>query len=69
MSPTFISVEVVNALSTSLDVQVRREGDTNVYGMDFKLGKVDHVMEVVGFLTLDGPSCLGYRPGSHVHYL
>ena len=57
-----VGASVVNALSTSLDVQVRREGDTNVYGMDFKLGKVDHVMEVVG-------QSQPHEHGTTVHFL
>ena len=57
-----VGASVVNALSTSLDVQVRREGDTNVYGMDFKLGKVDHVMEVVG-------QSRPHEHGTTVHFL
>ena len=35
-----VGASVVNALSTNLDVKVMREDDENVYGMDFKLGKV-----------------------------
>ena len=44
-----VGASVVNALSTSLDVQVRREGDTNIYGMDFKLGKVDPINVSITF--------------------
>ena len=43
-----VGASVVNALSTNLDVKVMREDDENVYGMDFKLGKVATSMTVVG---------------------
>ena len=43
-----MGASVVNALSTNLDVKVMREDDENVYGMDFKLGKVATSMTVVG---------------------
>ena len=39
-----VGASVVNALSTELDVEVYRDG--KIYGMDFKLGKVNHQMEV-----------------------
>jgi DNA gyrase subunit B len=43
-----VGASVVNALSTSLDVEVTRDGDPNIYGMDFVLGKVKTPMHVVG---------------------
>ena len=43
-----VGASVVNALSTKLDVEVTREGDSNIYGMDFKVGKVNTPMHVVG---------------------
>lgn len=54
-------VPVVNALSTELDVQVKREGDTNVYGIDFELGKVKNPMKVIG-------QCQEHEHGTRVHF-
>ena len=48
-----VGASVVNALATELDVQVMRAGDTNIYGMDFKRGKVVHAMEVIGHCDAD----------------
>ena len=56
-----VGASVVNALSTKLDVQVKREGDTNVYGIDFTLGKVNHPMTVIGH-------CEEHEHGTRVHF-
>lgn len=56
-----VGASVVNALSTNLDVQVMREDDENVYGMDFKLGKVATAMTVVG-------KCPRHEHGTIVHF-
>lgn len=56
-----VGASVVNALSTNLDVKVMREGDTNVYGMDFTLGKVKTPMHVVG-------TCGEHEHGTLVHF-
>ncbi|GET09457.1 DNA gyrase subunit B [Ligilactobacillus agilis] len=55
-----VGASVVNALSTELDVEVYREG--KIYGMDFKLGKVAHPMEVKG-------TCGSHQHGTKVHFL
>ncbi|PAY52567.1 DNA topoisomerase (ATP-hydrolyzing) subunit B [Ligilactobacillus salivarius] len=56
-----VGASVVNALSTNLDVKVMREDDENVYGMDFKLGKVATSMTVVG-------KCPSHEHGTIVHF-
>ena len=56
-----VGATVVNALSTNLDVKVMREDDENVYGMDFKLGKVATSMTVVG-------KCPRHEHGTIVHF-
>ena len=56
-----VGASVVNALSTELDVQVKREGDTNVYGIDFELGKVKNPMKVIG-------QCQEHEHGTKVHF-
>lgn len=56
-----VGASVVNALSTNLDVKVMREDDENVYGMDFKLGKVATSMTVVG-------KCPRHEHGTIVHF-
>lgn len=56
-----VGASVVNALSTNLDVKVMREDDENVYGMDFKLGKVATSMTVVG-------ECPRHEHGTIVHF-
>lgn len=56
-----VGASVVNALSTNLDVKVMREDDENVYGMDFKLGKVATPMTVVG-------KCPRHEHGTIVHF-
>ena len=56
-----VGASVVNALSTNLDVKVMREDDENVYGMDFKLGKVATSMTVVG-------KCPCHEHGTIVHF-
>ena len=56
-----VGASVVNALSTELDVQVKREGDTNVYGIDFELGKVKNPMKVIG-------QCQEHEHGTRVHF-
>lgn len=56
-----VGASVVNALSTELDVQVKREGDTNVYGIDFELGKVKNSMKVIG-------QCQEHEHGTRVHF-
>lgn len=56
-----VGASVVNALSTELDVQVKREGDTNVYGIDFELGKVKNPMKVIG-------QCQEHEHGTIVHF-
>ncbi|MDO5005198.1 MAG: DNA topoisomerase (ATP-hydrolyzing) subunit B [Ligilactobacillus salivarius] len=56
-----VGASVVNALSTNLDVKVMREDDENVYGMDFKLGKVATSMTVVG-------KCPRHKHGTIVHF-
>ena len=56
-----VGASVVNALSTNLDVKVMREDDENVYGMDFKLGKVATAMTVVG-------KCPRHEHGTIVHF-
>ncbi|OUN18569.1 DNA topoisomerase (ATP-hydrolyzing) subunit B [Ligilactobacillus salivarius] len=56
-----VGASVVNALSTNLDVKVMREDDENVYGMDFKLGKVATSMAVVG-------KCPRHEHGTIVHF-
>ena len=55
-----VGASVVNALSTELDVEVYRDG--KIYGMDFKLGKVNHQMEVKG-------TCASHQHGTKVHFL
>ena len=56
-----VGASFVNALSTNLDVKVMREDDENVYGMDFKLGKVATSMTVVG-------KCPRHEHGTIVHF-
>lgn len=56
-----VGASVVNALSTNLDVKVMREDNENVYGMDFKLGKVATSMTVVG-------KCPRHEHGTIVHF-
>lgn len=56
-----VGASVVNALSTNLDVKVMLEDDENVYGMDFKLGKVATSMTVVG-------KCPRHEHGTIVHF-
>lgn len=56
-----VGASVVNALSTELNVQVKREGDTNVYGIDFELGKVKNPMKVIG-------QCQEHEHGTRVHF-
>ena len=56
-----VGASVVNALSTNLGVKVMREDDENVYGMDFKLGKVATSMTVVG-------KCPRHEHGTIVHF-
>lgn len=56
-----VGASVVNALSTNLDIKVMREDDENVYGMDFKLGKVATSMTVVG-------KCPRHEHGTIVHF-
>ncbi|MDF4191682.1 DNA topoisomerase (ATP-hydrolyzing) subunit B [Ligilactobacillus salivarius] len=56
-----VGASVVNALSTNLDVKVMLEDDENVYGMDFKLGKVATAMTVVG-------KCPRHEHGTIVHF-
>lgn len=56
-----VGASVVNALSTNLDVKIMREDDENVYGMDFKLGKVATSMTVVG-------KCPRHEHGTIVHF-
>ena len=56
-----VGASVVNALSTNLDVKVMREDDENVYGMDFKLGKVATSMTFVG-------KCPRHEHGTIVHF-
>ena len=56
-----VGASVVNALSINLDVKVMREDDENVYGMDFKLGKVATSMTVVG-------KCPRHEHGTIVHF-
>ena len=56
-----VGASVVNALSTNLDVKVMREDDENVYGMEFKLGKVATAMTVVG-------KCPRHEHGTIVHF-
>ncbi|AOO73156.1 DNA topoisomerase (ATP-hydrolyzing) subunit B [Ligilactobacillus salivarius] len=56
-----VGASVVNALSTNLDVKVMREDDENIYGMDFKLGKVATSMAVVG-------KCPRHEHGTIVHF-
>ncbi|KRM19534.1 DNA gyrase subunit B [Ligilactobacillus hayakitensis DSM 18933 = JCM 14209] len=56
-----VGASVVNALSTNLDVKVMREGDENVYGMDFVLGKVKTPMAVIGH-------CQEHEHGTIVHF-
>ncbi|KRN89311.1 DNA topoisomerase (ATP-hydrolyzing) subunit B [Ligilactobacillus ceti] len=57
-----VGASVVNALSTTLDVEVRREGDENIYAMDFELGKVKHAMQVTG-------TCGMHEHGTRVHFV
>lgn len=57
-----VGASVVNALSTSLDVQVTREGDPNIYAMDFKLGKVNTAMHVIGQTGI-------HEHGTTVHFV
>ena len=56
-----VGASVVNALSTHVDVQVKREGDTNIYGIDFELGKVRTPMRVIG-------QCAEHEHGTRVHF-
>ena len=56
-----VGASVVNALSTNLDVKVMREGDENVYGMDFVLGKVKTPMAVIDH-------CQEHEHGTIVHF-
>lgn len=56
-----VGASVVNALSTELNVQVKREGDTNVYGINFELGKVKNPMKVIG-------QCQEHEHGTRVHF-
>ena len=56
-----VGASVVNALSTELDVQVKREGDTNIYAMSFDLGKVKEHMHVIGH-------CGVHEHGTRVHF-
>lgn len=56
-----VGASVVNALSTELDVEVKREGDTNIYAMSFDLGKVKEPMHVIG-------QCGVHEHGTRVHF-
>jgi DNA gyrase subunit B len=55
-----VGASVVNALATTLDVKVERNG--KVYAMDFRRGKVDHEMQVVG-------NCGEHEHGTIVHFV
>ncbi|GAJ27006.1 DNA gyrase subunit B [Liquorilactobacillus sucicola DSM 21376 = JCM 15457] len=55
-----VGASVVNALSTSLDVKVLRDG--KVYAMDFQRGKVAKEMRVLG-------TCGEHEHGTIVHFL
>ena len=55
-----VGASVVNALSTELDVQVKR--NQKIYAMDFKRGKVVHEMHVIG-------ACGEHEHGTTVHFL
>ncbi|WP_281165410.1 DNA topoisomerase (ATP-hydrolyzing) subunit B [Liquorilactobacillus sicerae] len=55
-----VGASVVNALSTELDVKVKRNG--KIYAMDFKRGKVNHEMQIIG-------ACGEHEHGTIVHFL
>ncbi|MCI1819964.1 MAG: DNA topoisomerase (ATP-hydrolyzing) subunit B [Carnobacterium maltaromaticum] len=55
-----VGASVVNALATTLDVKVERNG--KVYAMDFRRGKVAHEMQVVG-------NCGEHEHGTIVHFV
>jgi DNA gyrase subunit B len=55
-----VGASVVNALSTELDVQVKR--NQKIYAMDFKRGKVAREMYVIG-------ACGEHEHGTIVHFL
>ncbi|KRM92699.1 DNA topoisomerase (ATP-hydrolyzing) subunit B [Liquorilactobacillus cacaonum] len=55
-----VGASVVNALSTNLDVEVKKNG--KVYAIDFKRGKVNNEMKVVR-------KCGEHEHGTKVHFL
>ncbi|KRN32115.1 DNA gyrase subunit B [Liquorilactobacillus mali] len=55
-----VGASVVNALSTTLDVEVKKNG--KVYAIDFKRGKVNHEMRIIG-------ECGEHEHGTKVHFL
>lgn len=55
-----VGASVVNALSTSLSVQVKHNG--KLYAMDFKRGKVEHEMHISG-------NCGEHEHGTRVHFV
>ncbi|KRM86368.1 DNA topoisomerase (ATP-hydrolyzing) subunit B [Liquorilactobacillus vini] len=55
-----VGASVVNALSTELDVKVKR--NSKIYAMDFKRGKVNHEMQIIG-------DCGEHEHGTIVHFL
>ncbi|MFT9096909.1 DNA topoisomerase (ATP-hydrolyzing) subunit B [Liquorilactobacillus sp.] len=55
-----VGASVVNALSTNLNVEVKKNG--KVYAIDFKRGKVSHEMKIIG-------ECGEHEHGTKVHFL
>ncbi|QYH51453.1 DNA topoisomerase (ATP-hydrolyzing) subunit B [Liquorilactobacillus hordei DSM 19519] len=55
-----VGASVVNALSTTLDVEVKK--NSKIYAIDFKRGKVNHEMKVIG-------ECGEHEHGTKVHFL
>ncbi|MFT8825298.1 MAG: DNA topoisomerase (ATP-hydrolyzing) subunit B [Liquorilactobacillus mali] len=55
-----VGASVVNALSTTLDVEVKKNG--KIYAIDFKRGKVNHEMRIIG-------ECGEHEHGTKVHFL
>ncbi|MDV7757401.1 DNA topoisomerase (ATP-hydrolyzing) subunit B [Liquorilactobacillus mali] len=55
-----VGASVVNALSTTLNVEVKKNG--KIYAIDFKRGKVNHEMRIIG-------ECGEHEHGTKVHFL
>lgn len=55
-----VGASVVNALSTNLNVEVKKNG--KIYAIDFKRGKVSHEMKIIG-------ECGEHEHGTKVHFL